>query len=433
VDDDLISSAVAETERLGRNAQLSSRGRNSIEGTASPDDRIVATFHKWMRLNTPWLVLLVIAVEFGRHVYRTAHGSGVDLVPVWAAGNAFLQGMAPYELPKGVMHFLYPPASVVLLSPLATLRFAQAQQILAVVNATTILAGSVLVLRAFDISWRSLAGAGLLLVLAFFLPAQVTLDLGQVNGPIYVGEALFLLMVIRGRWIAAATSLGLTLMLKPILLPLLLILVIERQRKALALAISIPVLTSGAALLVVKNPMDYFTHTLPFLFSQRGPENVSVAGILEYVAAPPALTLAARLLVTLGAVVAFLWVWRSGRDTLRQVALMGILLSAAFLVTSPSWPHYGIYLLPTIVGLAVMPGAGRSALVAALVAGALIGMPQIPALVAHPGLGFTLEHARFTLGTVMVLGAAAIARWPPLAGQSPAISIVGRAGVPDTV
>ena len=310
--------------------------------------------------------------------------------------------------PYNVALYVYPPASLVVLSPLATLPYALAQAVFAIVNATAILAGSLLLLQAFNLDWRSWAVPSLLLTLAIFIPVQTTLDFGNINGLIYLGESVFVLMLMRQRWVLAGTSLGVSLMLKPVLLPLVVILVIQRQWKAGMLAVGIPVLASAAVLLMVKNPASYFTHTLPFLFSQVGPENVSVKGILDRIAAPGLVTVAARLIAAACAVGAFLWVWLGGRGSFKHVALVGILLSAAFLVSSPSWPYYGLYLLPSIVGVLVVPGAGRATIATVLVGAVLIGMPNVPALIRDPGFGFTVEHARFTLGFATLLAAATI-------------------------
>ncbi len=298
---------------------------------------------------------------------------GYDTVPLTNAAHAFVSGTAVYT-GKGAGDFLYPPSALVLLSPLAAVDHIWANRLFLLVDTAVVLAATALLLRLFDFRWRGMAGAIALLGISIAWPVVFTLDAGNVNGPILLGLAGFLLGVCRGRWLLAAASLGATFVLKPILAPLLLLLVLYRKWGALALAVAIPTALSGLVLAAAPSTRSFFDITLPLLFQGQNADiqqaSVALHSAAERLSVPsPAVALAE---VAVGIATLFL-IWRrwsaDRAEPRRLVELTTIALVGAFLLSSFTFRHYGIFLLPFAVSVAVPSSPHRHWLTAAALFG----------------------------------------------------------------
>src|SRR5258708_22529277 len=180
-------------------------------------------------------VVISVAV-FGYLWFRPFAG---DLYPSWLGARAFINGMPAYADTGTPSRFIYPPSALLVFAPLGFLDFPSARQVFLVVNAASIVAASLCCLRLFDISWRSSLAALLLIALSLCTGVLVTLIQGNVNGIILLGEVVAMLAASRGRWRLFGLVLGLTLSLKPALVPLLILPILWRRWDAIVIAAAV--------------------------------------------------------------------------------------------------------------------------------------------------------------------------------------------------
>ena len=282
---------------------------------------------------------------------------GYDTAPLWRAVHALLRGDTVYT-EEGAGDFLYPPSALLMLSPLGALSLPWAGRVFFVVDLATILVATAIVLGVFGLQWRGLPGGLALLAISLAWPVIFTLDAGNVNGPLLLGFALFLLSASRGRWSLAGMWLGLALALKPLLAPLLIVLVLYRRWKAIAVAVAVPVGLSGPVVVAAPATLHFFDRTLPLLFRGQNEQiqdaSISVSSVAERFSVPDPMTMTIQLVI-LSATGVLLWRrWRSAdvAEPRRLIELCSITLVAAFLTSTFAFPHYGIFLLPLAVSIA---------------------------------------------------------------------------------
>ena len=97
-------------------------------------------------------------------------------------------------------------------------------------------------------------------------------------------------------------AIGLSLVVKPLLAPLLLLPLLNRQWRAIATAIAVPVVFNAAAWPLVSDPMNFVTRTVPYIFSSRDYFNSSIIGNGVYYGLPMWLIVFMRTLFGLLAV-----------------------------------------------------------------------------------------------------------------------------------
>jgi arabinofuranan 3-O-arabinosyltransferase len=333
-------------------------------------------------------------------------GQGYDTAPLWHAVRALLDGGEVYTA-KGAGDLLYPPSALLMLLPLGAFSLSWAGRLFFVVDLVTILVATALLLHLFRLRWRGFAGAIALFGISLAWPVLFTLDAGNVNGPILLGFALFLLAVERGQWTAAAVFLGLTLALKPILAPLLIVVVLYRRWKALVVALAIPGVLSALVLLAAPQARGFFSKTLPLLFHGQNQEiqdvSISLKSMAERIPIPDPVAAVMQVII-LAVTVALLW-WRWHRDESeprRLVELSSIALVGAFLASSFAFPHYGIFLLPLAVSITDPDSAHRDW----ITWGALfcIASPIGWQLDLLPGAVNDVLAERFTIALLVLLG-----------------------------
>jgi hypothetical protein len=293
---------------------------------------------------------------FGTSLVRLVNGpQGYDTAPLTTAVHAFLEGGHVYT-GKGAGDFLYPPSALLLLLPLGAVGLVWAGRLFFLVDVASVLAATAVLLNLFGLRWRGPAGAIALFALGLAWPVTFTLDAGNVNGPVLLGLAAFLLAATRQRWILAAVCLGLTLALKPILAPVLLVVVLYRRWSTLAIALGVPVLLSGPLLAAVPSTRSFFHTTLPLLLHGQNGQiqeaSIALRSAATRLSAPSGLTDALEVAVLLFTL-ALLWVRhrRAPREPRRLVELTTIALVGGFLLSSFAFAHYGIFLLPFAVSL----------------------------------------------------------------------------------
>jgi arabinofuranan 3-O-arabinosyltransferase len=333
-------------------------------------------------------------------------GQGYDTAPLWHAVRALLDGGEVYTA-KGAGDLLYPPSALLMLLPLGGFSLAWAGRLFFVVDLVTILVATAVLLHLFGLRWRGLAGGIALFGISLAWPVLFTLDAGNVNGPILLGFALFLLAVERGHWTAAGIFLGLTLALKPILAPLLIVVLLYRRWKALLVALAIPGLLSALVLLAAPQARGFFSKTLPLLFHGQNQEiqdvSVSLKSMAERISIPDPVTAGLQVII-LALTLVLLWRrWhRDEAEPRRLVELSSIALVGTFLASSFAFPHYGIFLLPLAVSITDPYSAHRDW----LTWGALfcIASPIGWQLDLLPGAVNDVLAERFTIALLVLLG-----------------------------
>ncbi|MGW5865953.1 glycosyltransferase family 87 protein [Streptomyces sp. NPDC055239] len=328
-----------------------------------------ATWPAWVVLGG---VLLAVAVRVG---LRLPDG-GMDNAIVVRAADAWLDGRSPYA----DRHFLYLPGAVLAAVPQTLLPQSVVRFLVPAGVTASLVVGWVCALRIHGVAWRSrFAVLGLLALAAGFAPFGHLVDLGNWTVASAAALPLALLLVCRGKWVAAGLVIGAAVAVKPLLAPVVLLFVFARRWRGLGCAVLVPAVVSVGAALAMPGPAGFFTRTLPFLL--RGDDSfvrlyeASPAAVLPRLGVPQG---AATLLALVGAGAGLWCAWRrwrggQGPEELRVVETAVMLMLAAFLVSRPSYDHYLLVVVPLLLAGALVPGAvaGRKWFWLALV-------PQIP-------------------------------------------------------
>ena len=115
-----------------------------------------------------------------------------------------------------------------------------------------------------------MAAPALLLAMFFTESVTNTLVFANINGCILLLEVLFFRWLLDGNvsheWLAGV-AIGLTLVVKPLLAPLLLLPLLNRQWRAVVAAIMVPLVFNAAAWPLISDPMNFVTRTVPYIFT----------------------------------------------------------------------------------------------------------------------------------------------------------------------
>nr|WP_245847594.1 arabinofuranan 3-O-arabinosyltransferase [Mycobacterium szulgai] len=300
-----------------------------------------------------------------RSIVLTTNGNITDdFKPVYRAVSNFRHGLDIYNEHFDYVdpHYLYPPGGTLLMAPFGYLPFAPSRYLFISINTVAILVAAYLLLRMFNFTLSSVAAPALILAMFCTETVTNTLVFTNINGCILLLEVLFLRWLLDGRasrqwW--AGLAIGLTLVLKPLLGPLLLLPLLNRQWRALVAAIGIPIVVNLAALPVVPHPMDFFTRTLPYILGTRDYFNSSIQGNGVYFGLPTWLIIGLRLLFTAIAVGALWLLYRyyRTRDPLFWFTTSsGVLLLWSWLVMSLAQGYYSMMLFPFLMTV-VLPNS----------------------------------------------------------------------------
>ena len=355
----------------------------------------------WARLLWP-----VACLALALRVLETQRVPGFDLYIVRTGTAAFLSGTSPYDFHL----FIYPPSGALLLSWLGEPSFGADRVIFLIVGVAAVVAGGLLAVRLAGHRWRGAAGAMMVLGLAVYRPVFDTLETGNVNSVILFGEVLALIALSRTRWNAAAVALGLTLAVKPVLVPLLLLPALERRWRSIAIALVPVVALSALAVALNGNALDFFHKTLPFLLKGDPnffrTHNVSIVGASINLGLPTAVSAVLRLITAAAVLALALMRWRERvdaprEDMLRVVETSSVLLLGTFLCFSIAWPYYGIYLVPLLATIASERSLLRHPV--ALIGAFLVGSPDMFAFDRFHRAVTRFNEIRPTLGFACLL------------------------------
>lgn len=300
-----------------------------------------------------------------RSVVLTTNGNITDdFKPVYRAVSNFRHGLDIYNEHFDYVdpHYLYPPGGTLLMAPFGFLPFAESRYLFILVNTIAILIAAYLLLRMFDLAVTSVAAPALLLAMFCSESVTNTLVFTNINGVILLLEVLFFRWLLDGRprqqwW--AGVAIGLTLVVKPVLGPLLLLPLLNRQWRTLAAAIAMPVAFNLAAWPLLPDPMDWITGTLPYMLGARDYFNSSILGNGLFFGLPGWLILFMRVGFTLLAA-ASLWLlyryYRVRDPRFWMLTSSGVLLVTSFLVMSLGQGYYSMVLIPFLMTV-VLPNS----------------------------------------------------------------------------
>ena len=332
-----------------------------------------------------------------------------DFGPVYRAVVNFKHGWDIYNehLDYVDPHYLYPPGGTLIMAPFGYLPVDASRWWFVTFNTIAMVIAAYFLLRLFNFTVTSVAAPALLA--AMFCTESVinTLVFGNINGCVLLLEVLFFRWLLDGKvshqwW--GGVAIGLSLVVKPVLGPLLLLPLLNRQWRAVVTAIAVPVAFNLAAWPLVSDPMNFVTRTLPYIFSTRDYFNSSILGNGVYYGLPGWLILLLRIIFALVAV-ASLWLlyrYYRTRDPLFWFCTSsGVLLIASWLVLPLGQGYYSMMLFPFLMTVVLQNSVIRS-WVAWL---AIYGFMSADRwLLGHwPTTGRALEYLRVTYGWSLML------------------------------
>jgi arabinofuranan 3-O-arabinosyltransferase len=304
-------------------------------------------------------------------------------------------------------HYLYPPGGTLLLAPFGYLPVDASRYWFIFFNSVAILLAAYFLLRLFKFSLASVAAPALLLAMFCTESVTNTLVFTNINGCILLCEVLFFRWLLDGKvnhqWLAGV-AVGLTLVIKPSLLPLLLLPLLNRQWRALVPAIGVPLLFNAAAWPLVSDPMNFVRGTVPYIFATRDYFNSSILGNGIYYGLPMWLILLLRIVFGLLAVGSLWLLYRYYRERdplFWMLTSSGVLLIATFLVTALGQGYYSMMLFPFLMTVVLANSVIRN-WVAWLAIYGFMTMDRW--LLGHwPTTGRALEYLRITYGWSLML------------------------------
>ncbi len=332
-----------------------------------------------------------------------------DYGPVYRAVVNFKMGWDIYNEHFDYVdpHYLYPPGGTLLMAPFGYLPVDASRWWFVTFNTIAIVIAAYLLIRLFNFTFTSVAFPALLV--AMFCTESVinTLVFANINGCVLLLELLFFHWLLDGKtshqwW--AGVAIGLSLVVKPVLAPLLLLPLLNRQWRAVVTAILVPVVFNAAAWPLVSDPMNFVTRTLPYIFSTRDYFNSSILGNGVYYGLPMWLIMLLRITFAALAIVSLwlLYKYYRTRDPLFWFCTSsGVLLIASWLVLSLGQGYYSMMLLPFLMSVVLSNSVIRN-WVAWL---AIYGFMSADRwLMWHwPTTGRALEYLRVTYGWCLML------------------------------
>jgi arabinofuranan 3-O-arabinosyltransferase len=332
-----------------------------------------------------------------------------DYGPVYRAVVNFKMGWDIYNehFDQVDPHYLYPPGGTLIMAPFGYLPVDASRYWFITFNTIAIVIAAFLLVKLFKFSWSSVALPALLVAMFCTESVVNTLVFGNINGCILLLEVLFFRWLLDGKvrnqwW--AGVAIGLSLVVKPLLGPLLLLPLLNKQWRALATAFVVPLVFNLAAWPLVSDPMNFVTKTAPYIFSLRDYFNSSIQGNGVYYGLPTWLILLLRIAFLALAVVS-LWLlnryYRTRDPLFWMTTSSGVLLITSYLVLTLGQGYYSMMLFPFLMTV-VLPNSVIRNWPAWL---AIYGFMSADRwLLGHwPTTGRFLEYMKFTYGWCLML------------------------------
>jgi arabinofuranan 3-O-arabinosyltransferase len=304
-------------------------------------------------------VVVVILVAAGR-AYRAIEtpGSGMDFAPLRGSAVALVHGHSVYAVPD----FVYPPTAPIALLPSSIGAYRTALDAWLMASVVAVALATYLAVRQ--------VGSGIRGAILGVIGAGVVIASDAVRDSLWLGNLSFLLAPIavgvlllfeRGRWREGNALLFLSLLVKPLLAPLLLVPILNRRWRPLLEAFLAALVLLVLAVLLVPGGWHFFS-VLRYvvggstLTGKLAVYNISIAGLTERLGVS-GIGVGVRIVIgalALGVVVR--WV-RSPRERGDMAALGAYVLLSTFLVSSLSEDHYLLVMLPCVLLAAAFRGA----------------------------------------------------------------------------
>ena len=364
---------------------------------------------------------LLWALGVGTLTYRVASlwssHLGLDLRPVYLAGRQLTDHHAIYD----VANFVYSPsAALVLGAPMSAFGFGVVSHVALVVGAVLILATVALAARTVGRSATSFATAiGVVLVcLTGMVPETLFVENLSIVVA-FVGAGAFLAWSRERYWLAGAL-LGLSVALKPLLLPLFLGLLVLRRWKTVATAGAVVLVANLAALAIDPRAANGSMRQLVDLLGDRGDFsgyfalfNSSLVGIGHLLGWARWVTFGLRGVIFATGAVGAAAIWRSRPEPARSLEAAGLFLACSYLASSDLEVHWIFALIPFAYA-SVLPGSPLRwwpVAIGGMFASELVILPQ--QLTDYGPYGTDTVVRGFGLCLVVVaVGVATV--WPPL-------------------
>ncbi|MEU8270683.1 glycosyltransferase 87 family protein [Sphaerisporangium sp. NPDC049002] len=294
------------------------------------------------------------------------------------AARALLSGHSPYADER----FLYLPSSAVAALSEAWLDDRTIHLVFPFVLAVLTLAGWSLALGLCGVRVGSRLGVLGMAATALLFGYRSLLTVGNWSVVAVVALPAALLLCSRNRWSAAAVVAGVSIALKPMLVPLALLFLFARRRRALVTLVAVPLVLVLLSLPFTPEPGRFVSSTLPFLLHGQDeyarPYDASLASILPRLGAGGEVTLAVRSVVGLVGLLLAWTRWHLPDDTvpldrfvplrgpaglgagevlgsleLRLVETVSMIMLTVFLVFTPAFGHYSLVILLPLAATAV--------------------------------------------------------------------------------
>lgn len=327
-----------------------------------------------------------------------------DFAPVYRAVINFKFGWDIYNEHFNHVdpHYLYPPGGTLIIAPFGYLPEVASRNWFIFFNAVAIILAGYFLLRLFNFTLSSVAAPALLLAMFCTESVTNTLVFGNINGVILLLEVLFFRWLLDGNrshewW--AGVAIGLTLVVKPLIAPLLLLPLLNRQWRALVTAFVVPVIFNAVAWPLISDPMSFVTRTVPYIFSTRDYFNSSILGNGLYYGLPMWLIMTLRILFVVLGVIA-LWLlyryYRTRDPFFWMLTSSGVVLTTSWLALSLGQGYYSIVLFPFLMTV-VLPNSVIRNWVAWLAAYGFLTMDKW-LLWQLPSTGRAFEYLKITYG-----------------------------------
>jgi arabinofuranan 3-O-arabinosyltransferase len=332
-----------------------------------------------------------------------------DYGPVYRAVVNFKRGWDIYNehFDQVDPHYLYPPGGTLIMAPFGYLPVDASRYWFITFNTIAIIVAAVLLVQLYKFSWKSVALPALLVAMFCTESVVNTLVFGNINGCILLLEVLFFRWLLDGKvshqwW--AGVAIGLSLVVKPLLGPLLLLPLLNRQWRALVPAFVVPIVFNTIGWFLVADPMNFVRGTIPYIFSIRDYFNSSIQGNGVYYGLPGWLILFLRI-AFLALAVASLWLlyrYYRTRDPLFWMATSsGVLIIAYCLVSALGQGYYSMMLFPFLMTVVLRNSVIRNWPAWLAIYGF---MSADRWLLGHwPTTGRYLEYMKFTYGWCLML------------------------------
>ncbi|BBY84195.1 alpha-(1-_3)-arabinofuranosyltransferase [Mycolicibacterium pulveris] len=353
--------------------------------------------------------IAILAIIHRSYVLATNGYITDDFAPVYRAVVNFKLGLDIYNehFDHVDPHYLYPPGGTLIMAPFGYLPPEASRYWFIFFNTLAIVLAAYFLLRLFKFSLDSVAAPALLLAMFCTESVTNTLVFGNINGCILLLEVLFfrwLLDGVRSHEWWAGVAIGLTLVVKPLLAPLLLLPLLNRQWRSLVTAFAVPAVFNIVAWPLISDPMNFVTRTLPYIMSTRDYFNSSILGNGVYYGLPMWLIMLLRItFVVLGAI--SLWLlyryYRTRDQMFWMLTSSGVLLITSWLVLSLGQGYYSMMLFPFLMTV-VLPNSVLRNWPAWLGIYGFMTMDRW--LLGHwPTTGRALEYLKITYGWSLVM------------------------------